>query len=127
MSSAKLRNQLLNGSGLVLTTARVPDLVTCVAAATDPASSATAVCISAGGAAEQGHRHQCAANRPDHSVHGVPDRIDPGHFVRHELDRIHRQGDADDDRDGRTIGTAPAASPTGNASTGRAPPPWRTG
>src|SRR5262245_21463103 len=43
-SSTKLSAQLLNGSGLVLATARVPAFETCALIATDPPSSATRPC-----------------------------------------------------------------------------------
>ena len=48
--------------------------------------------------AEHAHGEECAADRPDHGMHGVPERIDPRHFVREELHGEEHAGDGDDGR-----------------------------
>ena len=42
--------------------------------------------------AERRHRDERAAERTNHRVHGVPDRVDPGHLVGDELDHVAARG-----------------------------------
>src|SRR5207247_1089656 len=78
-SSPTLRNQLLNGSGLVFAAARVPALVRCVVIATEPPSRATIVvtageaspsAVTATSAPPIGRTMVCTVSQTE-STHGI--------------------------------------------------------
>ena len=50
------------------------------------------------GMTEDLNREQCAADRPDHRMNGVPDGIDPRNFVSQKFEEIKKAGNGDDPR-----------------------------
>ena len=95
-SSARLTAQLLNGSGLTLTAARVPALVRWPPAASVPPVIAMIACSHGDASPSVVTATSAPPSGRTTRVDGVPQRVDPRHLVGDELDGVEHQRGADD-------------------------------